>query len=375
MNNPRNRRPVAGAPSHGSGAVQPGAPRPVSMPPRGAHGRVRPDAGAPASPVRSAPPAASAVRPARSAAGSARPEGRVSSQGDLGAFDPKPGRRGGGPWRVVFWLALVVLVGSLGALGYIVYTYWDGQQAYDSLATDYFEAPSDPAASALSDFDINWDALREVNPDVVGWIFVPDTKVSYPIVHRDGDDSYYLNHTFGGETTGQFGAEFGCIMLSGENASDFADQVNVVYGHNMADGSMFAQFAKFTDAAAFNEHRTVYILTPAGNYKLSTFAIDRIEETDTSVVVPNFATQAELSSYAQTRMDASLVTPDPASSPASSIGKIFAFSTCDNANDFYRFITFAEVVDYQSAGAAHAGSSVNPEDAAALDVSVGERVS
>ena len=217
--------------------------------------------------------------------------------------------------------------------------------------------------------------MRAVNPDVVGWIYVPDTKISYPIVHRDGDDSYYLNHTFSGDTTGQFGAEFGCIMLSGENAGDFTDQVNVVYGHNMADGSMFAQFARFTDAQAFNAHRTVYVLTPTGNYKLSTFAIDRIEETDTSVVVPNFGSPEELSAYAQTRMDASLATPDPAASPASSIGQIFAFSTCDNSNDFYRFITFAEVVDYQLVGASGSGATVNSEDAAAVDASVGERTS
>lgn len=307
--------------------------------------------------------------PARAGVGGTAPGASFSGGGKA------TGGRGKGPWRVVFWLALVVLVGSLGALGYIGYTYWNGQQAYDSLATDYFEAPSDPAASTLADFEIDWDALRAVNPDVVGWIYVPDTKISYPIVHRDGDDSYYLNHTFSGDTTGQFGAEFGCIMLSGENAGDFTDQVNVVYGHNMADGSMFAQFARFTDAQTFNAHRTVYVLTPTGNYKLSTFAIDRIEETDTSVVVPNFGSPEELSAYAQTRMDASLATPDPAASPASSIGQIFAFSTCDNSNDFYRFITFAEVVDYQLVGASGSGATVNSEDAAAVDASVGERTS
>lgn len=342
------------------------APRSAAQPAVGARQQADRGSARPAAPAA----AAGAVRPVKT-----RRDGSLGlAAGAPAAAGATSGRRGKGPWRVVFWLALVVLAGSLGALGYIGYTYWNGQQAYDSLATDYFEAPSDPAAATLADFEINWDALREVNPDVVGWVYVPDTKISYPVVHRDGDDSHYLNHTFSGDTTGRFGAEFGCIMLSGENAGDFTDQVNVIYGHNMADGSMFAQFAQFTDAATFNAHRTVYILTPTGNYKLSTFAIDRIEETDTTVVVPNFASAAELSGYAQTRMDASLVTPDPASSPASSINQVFAFSTCDNSNDFYRFITFAEVVDYQPVGASGSGSSVNPEDAASVDASVGERV-
>jgi len=38
-----------------------------------------------------------------------------------------------GPWRVVFWLALVVLIGSLSVLGYLIYTYWNGQKAYDDI--------------------------------------------------------------------------------------------------------------------------------------------------------------------------------------------------------------------------------------------------
>ena len=378
MNNPRNRQRVASDPSRAAGPAQAGAsrsanhldparaPRSAAQPAVGARQQAGRGSARPAAPAA----AAGAVRPVKTG----RDGSRGLAAGAPAAAGAMSGRRGKGPWRVVFWLALVVLAGSLGALGYIGYTYWNGQQAYDSLATDYFEAPSDPAAATLADFEINWDALREANPDVVGWVYVPDTKISYPIVHRDGDDSHYLNHTFNGDTTGRFGAEFGCIMLSGENAGDFTDQVNVIYGHNMADGSMFAQFAQFTDAATFNAHRTVYILTPTGNYKLSTFAIDRIEETDTTVVVPNFASAAELSGYAQTRMDASLVTPNPASSPASSINQVFAFSTCDNSNDFYRFITFAEVVDYQPVGASGSGSSVNPEDAASVDASVGERV-
>ncbi len=305
------------------------------------------------------------------------PAGGAPGAGGNGGDGPSTAsKRGRGPWRVVFWLALVVLVGSLASLGYIGFTYWSGQRAYDAIAADSFTVPDDVAGSTLADFKVDWDALRAVNPDVVGWVYVPGTRVSYPIVHRDGDDSYYLNHTFGGDTTGAFGAEFGCIMLSGENKGDFTDQVNVVYGHNMADGSMFAQFASFTDPAVFNEHRDVFIFTPEGSYRLKTFAIDRIEETDQTIVVPNFATSSELADYVTKRTDASLVAPDPAASASTDVTKVFAFSTCDNSNDFYRFITFAEMVEYLPAGASgDAGSSVSSDDVAGVKDSVSERVS
>ena len=278
-----------------------------------------------------------------------------------------------GPWRVVFWLALVVLVVSLGALAYIGFTYWNGQRAYDSIAEENLTVPADPAGATLADFSVDWDALRAINPDIVGWIYVPGTSVNYPIVHRDGDDSYYLNHTFGGDTTGQFGAEFGCIMLSGVNNADLTDDVNVVYGHNMANGSMFAQFASFTDTATFNDHRTIYVLTPQGNFRLTTFAVDRIAGTDTTIVVPT-QTADQLAEYAQRLLDASLVKPDPDVPDASSMSQIFAFSTCDNADDAYRFITFAYVSEYLPAGATEslAGSNALGANAGAGDSASGD---
>ncbi|MFR7405086.1 MAG: class B sortase, partial [Coriobacteriaceae bacterium] len=113
----------------------------------------------------------------------------------------------------------------------------------------------------LADLVVDWDALRAINPDIVAWVYMPGTIINYPVAHKDGDSEYYLHHNFSlGE--GSFGAEFGSIMLSGENAGDFSDEVNILYGHHMRNGSMFALFAEFRDSAIFNEHRTIYLLTP-----------------------------------------------------------------------------------------------------------------
>ncbi|WP_165057027.1 class B sortase, partial [Adlercreutzia sp. ZJ176] len=323
--------------------------------PAGRSQAAAPPAGRPqaAPPVASRPQAAPPAQPSEYGRGSGRYATRARKRG---------------PWRVVFWLALAVLVASLGALAYIGFTYWNGQRAYDEIASANLTVPEDAASATLADFSVDWDALRAVNPDVVGWVYVPGIGVNYPIVHRPHDDTYYLNHTFGGDTTGQFGAEFGCIMLSGENSGDFTDEVNVVYGHNMANGSMFAPFAGFTDPSVFNAHRTIYVLTPAGNYRLSTFAVDRIAGVDTTVVVPS-QTPDELAAYVQKRMDDSLVAPDPAPRPASEISQVFAFSTCDNAQDTYRFVTFAEVVEYLPAGGTTTLGGSNAASGAAAQAS------
>lgn len=91
--------------------------------------------------------------------------GRPGAHGRMPQM-PEKGRRGkrGGPWRVVFWVALVVFVLALAALGAIAFSYWQGQHSYDSLAEEAFDAPEDVAGTSLADLTVDWDALRAINP-------------------------------------------------------------------------------------------------------------------------------------------------------------------------------------------------------------------
>ena len=301
-----------------------------------------------------------AVRARGAVPASASGASRASHGGapGFGASSPQPSQgqkpKGKGPWRVVFWVALVVFAISVAALGYIGYTYWQGQRGYDEIANEAFTAPE---TTSLADFQVDWEALRAINPDVVGWIYVPGTDVNYPIAWREDDDSYYLKHNFNGYTSAQFGAEYGSIMLSGVNSGDFSDEVNIIYGHNLANGSMFAPLAKFADAEVFNSHRTVYLLTPQGNYLLRTFAIVHVLGSSTDVVIPNFATDAERTEYLQNKLDNSLVAADPAGSAAADIEQAFALVTCDGSNNTYRYITYCEVADFYALGSADGADS------------------
>ncbi len=263
----------------------------------------------------------------------------------------------------MFWVAILVLVGSLVALGVIGFSYMKGQSAYDDLENEAFGvAPDDVLreGKSLADFSVDWERLRAINPDIVGWLYVPDTVISYPIVHRAGDSQYYLNHNFNDESS-QFGAEFGAIMLSGENSADFSDQNNLVYGHNMANGSMFALLASFSDSAEFNAHRTIYLFTPAMNYQLETFAVVRVHETEGEIGQPTFAGEEAYLAFVENILDRSIVSPDPAAPAAAEIGKTFAFSTCDGADNSYRYITFASVKDSVAPGGEEGDNSPDGE--------------
>lgn len=104
---------------------------------------------------------------------------------------------------------------------------------------------------------VKFEELQAVNPDVYAWITVPGTDIDYPILQHASDNSYYLMHNI----DGSYGYP-GCIYTENLNSKDFTDNNTVIYGHNMKNGSMFAQLHKFEDPDFFNENREVLIYLP-----------------------------------------------------------------------------------------------------------------
>lgn len=104
---------------------------------------------------------------------------------------------------------------------------------------------------------VKFTELQQVNPDIYAWITVPGTEIDYPILQHASDNSYYLMHNI----DGSYGYP-GCIYTENLNSKDFTDNNTVIYGHNMKNGSMFAQLHKFEDPDFFNENREVRIYLP-----------------------------------------------------------------------------------------------------------------
>lgn len=104
--------------------------------------------------------------------------------------------------------------------------------------------------------DVDFKSLKEINPDVIGWIRIPDTIINYPIMHGEDNDEY-IRTTFEKKSLSA-----GSIFLDYRNDSHLNDLNSVIYGHNMRDGSMFAPLAKYLDQEFFNEHKYIEIYTP-----------------------------------------------------------------------------------------------------------------
>ena len=107
------------------------------------------------------------------------------------------------------------------------------------------EAPTEPPTEPMDDttrmlLDMDLEALRATNPDVLGWICIPDTVISYPLM-KAKDNEQYLYHTWEGKYS-----KYGSIFLECRNSHDFSDFNTLVYGHNMLTQDMFGTLSDYT---------------------------------------------------------------------------------------------------------------------------------
>ncbi len=99
---------------------------------------------------------------------------------------------------------------------------------------------------------VNMDELQAVNPEVIGWILIPDTGISHPLLQAK-DNAYYLKHAWDGRKN-----SCGAIYMDCRSSLD--DWNAVIYGHNMRNGSMFAEIRKYQDQQFMREHSVMYVL-------------------------------------------------------------------------------------------------------------------
>lgn len=122
----------------------------------------------------------------------------------------------------------------------------------------------DPYADALAAMDFT--ALQKVNDEVLGWILIPDTPVSYPLL-QGADNEKYLNTTWRGTRS-----SVGSIFMECENSADLSDFNTIIYGHRTANRSMFGSLKYYAGQDYWKAHPHIYITDGAGCKTYAVFA-------------------------------------------------------------------------------------------------------
>lgn len=100
------------------------------------------------------------------------------------------------------------------------------------------------------------EGLKAVNADYCGWLDIPGTSISYPVV-RSADNVEYLTRSFEGKRRSS-----GSIFVDA-NIGDIKKTKNLlIHGHNMKSGSMFAMLPSYKNISYYNKHPFIYLYTP-----------------------------------------------------------------------------------------------------------------
>lgn len=170
------------------------------------------------------------------------------------------------------WIRRILLVVCICVFCYSAYqlisiylNYKEIEDQTTELIDEYVEESEedeeDSSVAALSR-TIDFDALLERNEDVIGWLYVPDSNIDEPILKGDNNDTYIhtsIDHEY---------MSAGCIFVEETNSDDYSDDMTIIYGHNMKNGSRFHDIRYYSDDDYYKEHQTVYIYTLDGNINI-----------------------------------------------------------------------------------------------------------
>jgi len=256
--------------------------------------------------------------------------------------------------RKVILIFLCIMFLAMAAFsGYQIYLslseYNQGTDTYDDLAT-LVTIPETPIPSLQPDTtpqetivwpEVNFDELKAKNDDVLGWLYLEDTHVNYPVVQGE-DNAYYLTRMFDGTPNGS-----GSIYLDFRNAPDFSDRHTIIYGHHMINDSMLSDITLYKKQDFYESHPYMLLVTPEVNYKLEVIS-GYVAALDYESWNLGFESDQEYQEWLDYTMQKSLIKSHVTPTVED---KVVSFSTCTYEFEEARYILVAVLRPYEKAPA------------------------
>ena len=189
---------------------------------------------------------------------------------------------------------------------------------------------------------IDWDYLKSVNEDIIGWIEIKGTQINYPIL-KDNGNLYYLKHNYKHEYIST-----GSIFLDKDYDFDKPSENLLIYGHRNKVGLMFDELIKYKDEAFYNEHKTIRFTTEKSDdtYEVMSAFYSRVYYTNETNVFRyyNFVNANNESDYAEFVSNAMDVSLYDTGVTATYGEQLMTLSTCDYTQENGRFVVVAKKV-------------------------------
>lgn len=190
---------------------------------------------------------------------------------------------------------------------------------------------------------VDWNALKNVNPDVQGWLYQKGTVINYPVVQGTDNDTY-LHTRFDKQWSGG-----GTLFVDCRMEKDFKGFNSIIYGHHMKDGSMFRSIRGYTkEDGYYDKHKTLELATPHGNYHLVVFSAFITKATDEDTYKMTYD-EAEKQAYIDRAWERSELPITRDSVDVTKNDRLVTLSTCAYDYEEARYIVMCKMVPWTKA--------------------------
>ena len=229
--------------------------------------------------------------------------------------------------RLLYGIVVAVCAGGMLLSGGLFVRQWleyrGAEKAYQTLAEAAVLPPDGGGEEPEQTSDppvpqVDFEALKRINPELTGWLYCPDTVISYPVVQGE-DNRYYLTHLFDGtaNAAGCLFLDSGCDGLTGKNS--------VIHGHHMKNGTMFASLEEYREQAYYDAHPRLYLLTPEGSWIIELFSA-YVADAESDAWRLDFSSEEDYSRWLEGLQARSCFESAVKAQPAD---RVVTLSTCD----------------------------------------------
>lgn len=247
-------------------------------------------------------------------------------------------------------MLVIVVVGA-----YAGYALWDNEQIYASVDNVQEELIVFKQMMENNEAEIEdmFKELRQINPDVCAWLTMHGTKIDYPVVYGETNQTYLYHNVY---------KEFsisGSIFLDCRCDPKFEIAYSLVHGHHMVDSKMFGDLDLYKDGEFFWKNRTGKLYLQDRIYDLRTFAALVVTSTDDVIFAPydHKEDNEKVLRYAQTNslikddeMIDRLLKENELAGTGGRMPQVISLATCSGEFTDARTVVLAEMIPVEDKG-------------------------
>lgn len=226
-------------------------------------------------------------------------------------------------WKRLFNTIVVILIGVLLYLGFREFRmFYEAQDKLEEIKEIAVQVPKDEEENTPFNRHIDFNELKSINPDIVGWLYIPGTVIDYPIMVGENDETY-LNRDYKGNYS-----KVGSVFSYADTDLVVDDHV-VLFAHNMISGQMFGGLKKYKDSNYAKEHLYAYIYTPDRTKEcqlIGTFGCHKTDEVFELESDKDERTVDEWNKFVNSRSSYKLELPELS-------GQLFTLVTCNGNSE------------------------------------------